>query len=786
MDQLFAAIESRDIGQVLALFFELGADHVPVLRTGFRRENDAWDFKRGLPGLRAGNERAWADVAAHVAALHNRRGGALFFGIADHDFGFVGTRDVVDAKRFNDQIRRYLGDTVWVEFAREFIQSDQRYLGVALVPGRGLNPLRFRADAPADGTGARAFAQGDLAVREGDQRRILHGPEADRYLALNRLPSADARFQVNVDGARILRADYDEFIERQGLCRAVEDALQDDRTYVTSLVGVGGAGKTALACWAVLRAYQAKRFTHFVSVSAKDRDLSHRGIQAAEPSLGSFDDLLDQVLDVLGFEDYRAQPVEEKEVVVRELLPSTNALLFVDNLETVDDKRIIQFLESLPKPAKAITTSRIGLVKRAAYPLTVGPLSVEEAIAFLDLKARRRGREQLRHAKKAEKERIVRACSQLPLAIEWLVGQAGDLSVALSYADTMAGSKAKDEELLEFCFRRVHSALDAPARAVMGALALYDRPQMLEAVTAACGSAIEVVEAALSWLEDCSLVERVWDENIHDFAFRMLPITRRFAYRELQRTAGDEVRIRRRLSDWYEGNDVPDEHRALMVAARRGKRDPDLALVEAAIDFRKQGSLAEAEKYFRQAIDRNPQSWRAHREFAELLRDKESVGEALEHYEIAARHAPARGTDRALIYREWGMLMRQSGLPSALTQAAELFKTALRETPGDPIVQHALAGTYIRLSQFALAQNLLETLVSSQSPETRARSYPLLETCYEQRGDRLKFLELKDRIAADGEAAQATLRSRRTTDTSSRPLTRKANARPDNQGGARR
>lgn len=172
--------------------------------------------------------------------------------------------------------------------------------------------MRFRSDAPPDRDGKRAFSAGDLAVREGDQTRIFRGADAEAFLAQHRLPTADARFQVNTPAARILRADYEEFVERQEVCRVVEEALNDDRTYVTSLTGVGGAGKTALACWAVLRAYNAGRFTHFISVSAKDRSLTSAGIRSTAPSLNSFDDILDQTLEILGFAEYRNRSVDEK------------------------------------------------------------------------------------------------------------------------------------------------------------------------------------------------------------------------------------------------------------------------------------------------------------------------------------------------------------------------------------------------------------------------------------------------------------------------------------------
>ena len=105
------------------------------------------------------------------------------------------------------------------------------------------------------------------------------------------------------------------------------------------MIGVGGTGKTALATWATLRAYDQNEFGFIVSITAKDRELTSSGIQALEPSLTSFEALLNNTAEVLGFPELKAEPIESKEASVRKLLENSNGLLFVDNLETVDDAR---------------------------------------------------------------------------------------------------------------------------------------------------------------------------------------------------------------------------------------------------------------------------------------------------------------------------------------------------------------------------------------------------------------------------------------------------------------
>lgn len=520
-----------------------------------------------------------------------------------------------------------------------------------------------------------------------------------------------------------------------------------------------------------MEAYKANQFEYFVSVSAKDRELGTSGIRPVEKSLSSFDDLLNELAGVFGFNEIIQEPIEIRESFLRDILKGTDLLLFVDNLETVSDGRVVQFLETLPKPVKAITTSRIDRVRTAAFPIGVGPLRPTEAAKFFDQYAESMGRPVLRNATEAEKRRLVEACSNVPLAVQWLIGHAKSIPAALSLADTLLRFGRKDDELLEFCFRRVHVDLSPGAKIVLGAVTLADSPQPLEALSVASDLDFAEVEAAVDELKDASLIEDVWDERRRDIAVRCLPMTRRFAYNELQRNLGEEYRMRSRLSNWYEGRDVDDEQRRkLVIAARQGRTDPDIALVDAAIMYRRQGLITEAERYFNQAIERNPISWRAHREYAELLRDGNQVGAALEHYQRAAANAPARGEDRARIFREWGMLLRRSGMPRSVEDAIEKFEIARIETPNDPILSHALASAYVKKGSYKKAVPLLEALVETGSAETRLRSYGPLTKCYESLGDRLRLIQLRDRQASDDAAKAARRQSKRTVLNTSKPL----------------
>ena len=79
---------------------------------------------------------------------------------------------------------------------------------------------------------------------------------------------------------KILNPEWKNFVHRNRYCDEIMRGINDKRTSIVSITGIGGIGKTALATWAVLQAYEKKIFKFIVSVTAKDRELAQHGINA--------------------------------------------------------------------------------------------------------------------------------------------------------------------------------------------------------------------------------------------------------------------------------------------------------------------------------------------------------------------------------------------------------------------------------------------------------------------------------------------------------------------------
>ncbi|MEU1587822.1 RNA-binding domain-containing protein [Micromonospora sp. NPDC005710] len=743
-EEIAQAIRQKNIAVAVRFIFDKSTIRP---RLGYNHETELWDYKKDCPPKGGPNaDAAWANIASDVLAFHNQQGGLIFFGVDDASFQFVGATRMLDSKMFNDQLRRYLPDNIFVEYSREFIQDDQRYLGVALIPPRGPMPAKFRAGSPL-ANGKRKFEKEGSARREGDSTKILSPAKTEAWIQSLHIPTVGNSFAVDVPYFRILKPEYEEFVQRSELGRRIERSLRDGRIAVTSLVGIGGMGKTALATWAALRAYEAEEFRYIVSVTAKDRELTTTGIVGLENKLTSFERLLDEIAEVLQFPDLRELPIEEKEAEIRTLLGSDKGLIYVDNLETVDDARIIDFLDELPAGVRAIVTSRRSRVRVAVRPVDIGTMNDKEVVAFVLMLTKQSAFKHLGRITSSEALRVGSAWNGIPLAIRWAFARSKSVEEAIASAEKAVAIGRQSEELLEFSFRRVFDNLSPLERSVLQVLSVLQRAIPIEAIVASTASGNVDVIDSLDDLVNDSLAVREFDTNRNDYCYTLLPITRAFVQHDMRSDTAQARELHKKLRNWFEGYDVKNSDERLIVRQlRQGGAADDTALVDLAVAAERDNKLDAAERLFQQALGRAPRSWRAARLYGEFLRHKrQDLAGALRHYGQAMANAPARGPERSLIYREYGILMKDSGEPDAADKASMALKEAVAEAPSDLIAAGALAGVLDRKGASRAVIEVLESRFDRGDSKFRSIAYPVLLRAYERTNEILKAAELKRR-----------------------------------------
>jgi LuxR family transcriptional regulator, glucitol operon activator len=252
-------------------------------------------------------------------------------------------------------------------------------------------------------------------------------------------------------------ADFEEtgFLGRKGQRRELLRALKGPWP-VISILGDGGLGKTALALQVAYDLMDDSEcpFEAIVWTSAKNATLTTSEIlrveSAIEDSLGLFRGAASE----LGGEEALKNPVQE----LLDYLRTFPILLILDNLETVIDDRIRDFLRQLPHGSKVLITSRIGV--GTENPFKLSPLSTAEAARLIRILARVRDVHPLRDLHDGEVEDLVTRMKCHPAFIKWFVSgvQAGQAPERLVEENGL---------LLDYCMSNVFDYLSEDACAVL-------------------------------------------------------------------------------------------------------------------------------------------------------------------------------------------------------------------------------------------------------------------------------------------------------------------------------
>jgi LuxR family glucitol operon transcriptional activator len=242
--------------------------------------------------------------------------------------------------------------------------------------------------------------------------------------------------------------DFDDtgFVGRENLLRELKAAILGSHPVITVL-GEGGLGKSAITLKAAYDLIDDPEcpFELVVWVTSKVAKLGTREIERIEgaisTSLGVIEEAIITVNDAVG-----SSGMADPEEGILEYMRQFKVLLIIDNLETILDERIRNFVRRIPKDSKIIFTSRIGT--GMDLPIHVGPFNNDEAKYYI--------RELIQSYNvtaltKKNADEITKICTRLnknPLFMKWFV-------LAVNQGITPESLLGNPGLALEFCMSNV-------------------------------------------------------------------------------------------------------------------------------------------------------------------------------------------------------------------------------------------------------------------------------------------------------------------------------------------
>lgn len=371
-------------------------------------------------------------------------------------------------------------------------------------------------------------SQGLLA---GSSTPQLPAPTAERRRPWHKLPNRP----------------YTQFVGRQAELAQLRRLLLPhprSRIYLTTINGIGGVGKSALAlelAHAYVDYYDAlppeERFEVIVWVSAKETILTPDGIHNRRSTFGDLDDLFREIAGVMQQPGLVQGDPDERRSQIEQALSAERTLLIVDNLETVDDEELLSFLRELPDPTKAVVTTRHRIDVAKDVRLLGMPRADAELLITNEI-----GESPIALSPE-QRDELYRRTGGVPLAIVYSIGQ---LRRGLSAEAMLRRLGSGQNDIARFCFTESARLIAGRhAESLLLALALFDQSVGWQMLGAVAGLADDLYsrDEGLAELLQLSLA------NQQANRFDLLPLTRSFARDLLQTTPEREDELRQRWID---------------------------------------------------------------------------------------------------------------------------------------------------------------------------------------------------------------------------------------------
>lgn len=390
---------------------------------------------------------------------------------------------------------------------------------------------------PQQGVFENVQAGGDISFRDLLQILLVPGrggQESERQGIRHNLPQPD----------------YGQFIGREHELTKIFQKLRPyphSTNSVITIDGIGGIGKSALALEVAhrfLRDYSKlpveERFEAIIWSSAKRTILRpDRGIVTRQQACQTLEDICKSIAFTLTIEEQiRARQSEIVEFVCR-ALTQQRTLLIIDNLETIDDEAVIEFLqESLPAPTKAIVTTRHRL--DVAYPIRLSGMPWKDAEQLIEQECQKKNVV----LSTEEITRLYNRTGGVPLAIVWTVARIG----FGRRTDTVLASLGSPQgDVAHFCFKEVINYIkDRDAYNLLLALAVCKGEATREELRYVAGFEEDELscDEGLVELDVLSLISKRGN------TFIMLPLTKEYVAHQLKSDPDFERKALERLNNY--------------------------------------------------------------------------------------------------------------------------------------------------------------------------------------------------------------------------------------------
>ncbi len=532
------------------------------------------------------------------------------------------------------------------------------------------------------------------------------------------------------------------FVGRKDDRKLLEKYLRSANPVIT-IVGEGGAGKTALAqrCLYDLVERADSPFEVIVWVSLKSRILTSNGVQAIQTAVASTIGMVDAIQSELGGGSV-AEPLSAKFAAILEFMSLFRTVLAIDNLESLPAQELRELYSAVPAGSKILITSRVGLGE-VELRYALGPLSPTDSSTLFRSYARFLNKPTLA---RIDPSRFCERLHQNPLLIKWFVSSVVD---GRDPNGLLASQSQGLDQAIRFCFENLYATLSDSQRAVIEVLSCAGRPVAEPELRYLLRDQVEGddLQWALNLLHRSSIlrtdVEPLGPSGGAIYRYALSDIASQYVARVAKPSNAvyNEVMLRLRELRWAEQEELvrraaykydsfavhsinkydriaSGDLRNALRELREGRHDAALALVARARELARHYS----------EVDRVA---------AMIFQESGELYAADEHYRSALEINPNSGVT---LYTYSTFLLRSDRYEEGL----EVIQAALRLDANDLTLRTRLALYFTRLGRFGEAAQIYEDVLASVPPYQKWRQATLREAAENYRRWAESFVAQQD------------------------------------------
>jgi hypothetical protein len=271
-------------------------------------------------------------------------------------------------------------------------------------------------------------------------------------------------------------------------------------------------GKTELAIRLVSELHRRGKFQSIYSGSAKQTALGPSGTLPTDPFFIDLPTFLDDLAGWLGLDPSKLNVDALASVCLKEISKFKRVLLFVDNLETVTDAKLLSFLDnSLPQNCWLVATARVHKIRNFVYPKELHEMEIDDAARLLRHELRRQGLNELASKNIDELKGKAKYLFCHPLALRWFAWACRKDPNVWSTGIGQISLR----ELENFCVAHTLGNLDIETQRILATILSIEgvAEPIEECIQHTSGLLESVVEFSLWELECSGMVYAATDEN---------------------------------------------------------------------------------------------------------------------------------------------------------------------------------------------------------------------------------------------------------------------------------